>query len=79
MVASEKMSGGVQRTQPTAPSLVMGAGTAMIHNMISQRAYSIWQSRGCPAGTALQDWLRAETEVNAEILRARGSRPVDRR
>lgn len=30
---------------------------------IARRAYEIWQRHGCPAGTAFQDWLAAETEL----------------
>ncbi len=30
---------------------------------ISRRAYEIWQARGCPQGTDLQDWLEAERQL----------------
>ena len=30
---------------------------------IAQLAYSIWQERGCPEGSDVDDWVRAETEV----------------
>jgi hypothetical protein len=36
------------------------------HEAIARRAYLKWQDRGCPHGTALQDWLAAEAEVRAE-------------
>lgn len=30
---------------------------------IAALAYSLWQERGCPEGTAEEDWFRAEQEV----------------
>lgn len=30
---------------------------------IARRAYQIWQSHGCPCGTAAQDWSQAEAEL----------------
>ncbi len=32
---------------------------------IGELAYRLWQSRGCPAGTAEQDWLDAEKQLCA--------------
>jgi hypothetical protein len=41
---------------------------------ISALAFSIWQARGCPQGTAAEDWRRAEEQVRTshemEELRA---------
>jgi hypothetical protein len=30
---------------------------------IAALAYAIWQARGCPDGTAAEDWFRAEQEI----------------
>jgi hypothetical protein len=30
---------------------------------IAALAYALWQARGCPVGTADEDWLRAEREI----------------
>lgn len=35
------------------------------HEVVARRAYQIWQRHGCPAGTAFQDWLAAETELRS--------------
>jgi hypothetical protein len=43
------------------------------HEAIARRAYLKWQVRGCPGGTALQDWLEAESELKAEIGQGRRS------
>jgi hypothetical protein len=34
---------------------------------IRERAYSIWQREGQPHGKALEHWLHAETEIDAEL------------
>ena len=33
------------------------------HRSIGELAYRLWQSRGCPEGTADQDWLDAEKQL----------------
>jgi len=32
---------------------------------ISQLAYSLWQQRGCPTGSANEDWLEAERQLSS--------------
>ena len=32
---------------------------------IARLAYSYWEARGCPHGSSLDDWLRAERELLA--------------
>jgi hypothetical protein len=32
---------------------------------IGELAYRLWQARGCPDGTADQDWLQAERQLKA--------------
>jgi hypothetical protein len=33
------------------------------HNEIAELAYELWVKRGCPDGSADEDWLRAEEEL----------------
>jgi DUF2934 family protein len=40
---------------------------------IRQRAHSRWLERGCPTGSAEQDWLDAEREIAAESQAAAAS------
>ena len=40
----------------------------LAHAIIARRAYEIWQSHGCPEGTATDDWQQAETELRAAGL-----------
>jgi hypothetical protein len=47
------------------------SGVAPSHEAIARRAYLKWQARGCPTGTALQDWLEAEAELKVELRHGR--------
>ncbi len=33
------------------------------HEEIARLAHKYWELRGCPQGTELEDWLRAEREL----------------
>jgi len=35
---------------------------------IARLAYSYWEARGCPAGSAEEDWFRAEQGMKAQRL-----------
>ena len=41
--------------------------------MISERAYHIWQSRGCPQGDGSNDWEIAKQQLERESRGAIGS------
>jgi hypothetical protein len=41
------------------------ARRAPTHEEIARLAYSYWEARGRRGGSALEDWLRAERELNA--------------
>jgi Protein of unknown function (DUF2934) len=41
------------------------------HRSIGELAYRLWQSRGCPEGTAEKDWLDAERQLLASPSTAR--------
>lgn len=38
--------------------------TVPTHEEIAVRAYVFWQQRGCPDGSAEEDWLKAEQQLN---------------
>jgi hypothetical protein len=48
------------------------------HRSIGELAYHLWQSRGCPEGSAEQDWLDAEKQLQS-VLRVVEPRAVERR
>jgi hypothetical protein len=35
------------------------------HQEISARAYELWQAKGCPEGSAEEDWLRALEQLRS--------------
>jgi hypothetical protein len=35
----------------------------ILHEQIAALAYTLWQERGCPEGSAEEDWFRAEKEL----------------
>lgn len=48
------------------------------HRSIGELAYRLWQARGCPEGSAEQDWLDAEKQLRS-AQRAAESRTVEPR
>ena len=40
-----------------------GIQVSEIEEAIRVRAYQLWERRGHPYGSAMEDWLQAETEV----------------
>jgi hypothetical protein len=57
--------------QPSAPVL---DGQFSLSELIAQRAYELYEERGRGEGEELNDWLRAEAEVQAWL-----SKPEQRR
>jgi hypothetical protein len=54
----------------TATGATVGHGIAAFgHAEIAARAYEIWQERGCPQGSAEEDWYRAAEELRARSYR----------
>jgi hypothetical protein len=41
-------------------------GAELLHQLIAERAYSIYEARGCVDGFHEQDWLQAEREILGE-------------
>ena len=52
---------------------------APVRQVIARRAYHIWESHGCPSGTAAKDWLQAEAELQAASLFRSGRREARER
>ena len=55
----------VQSSSTTSHS----ATTKIPHEKIAMRAYEKWVKRGRPQGTDVQDWVDAENELKAEMMR----------
>jgi hypothetical protein len=56
------------------PSTIQGGSTSqqlkIPHEKIAMRAYEKWVKRGRPHGTDMQDWVDAENELRAEMMRS---------
>jgi hypothetical protein len=58
-------------TPPMTPaSTPTNAPVKVPHEKIAMRAYEKWCQRGRPQGTDKQDWIEAEAELRAEVLRS---------
>lgn len=40
-----------------------------LSQMIRERAYHIWETKGCPHGNDFDNWLQAEKEIKAKLRR----------
>jgi DUF2934 family protein len=47
-----------------------------LENLIRERAYEIWTSRGCTHGQADQHWLAAEREILTASTAALAGKPA---
>ena len=67
--------GSVQRDLPPSDPISTGrsrqaqpsSGTET--DRVAVLAYSLWQRRGCPEGSAFDDWLQAERQLSARLSR----------
>jgi Protein of unknown function (DUF2934) len=41
--------------------------TALLRRLIAQRAYQLYEARGCVEGFDLQEWLQAEREILEQV------------
>jgi hypothetical protein len=68
------------RNQPPEPQAVFQAvaivSDIVSHAEIARLAYSYWEARGRQGGSAVEDWFRAERELQAAIA-AGGARSIE--
>lgn len=62
-----KESGKPAVSQHAATGVVHAVSEDARHAMIAEAAYFIAEQRGFQCDAALDDWLRAESEVNARL------------
>jgi hypothetical protein len=55
-IGKARKAAGTRRTRSNRP-------TNLTNEDIAVRAYYIWQSKGCPWGQPLENWLEAEKQV----------------
>ena len=73
------------KPEPTAPEVSTAAQSQMVSSgipasfiatqidletQIRQRAYQLYEERGCTPGQQDEDWLRAEQEIRAHVGRS---------
>ncbi|MCI0621828.1 MAG: DUF2934 domain-containing protein [Acidobacteria bacterium] len=52
---------------PNVPEETELSDTALLRRLFAQRAYQLYEARGCLDGFDLQDWLQAEREVLEQL------------
>ncbi|WP_080508042.1 DUF2934 domain-containing protein [Bryobacter aggregatus] len=77
ITGQEQTRNALEHTQKAhRQSQILAAAHGIIpfgHQEIATLAYERWQSRGCPNGTALEDWYAASEQLragNSRLLRA---------
>ena len=64
-----KRSKTVQDPTPIDSGRTTGTATRSVSDdEVAALAYKLWEGRGCPIGSADEDWFRAEAELNNEKL-----------
>lgn len=68
-------------SQPSATNAPATANTSQNNQLeegdrqreaIEKLAYALWKDRGCPEGSADNDWLEAEQKLSEKALQASG-------
>jgi hypothetical protein len=62
----------INKTAATADGSQSQASGAAMQEEIARLAYTLWQQRGCPIGSAEFDWFAAEQKL-LESMERRGS------
>ncbi len=53
------------RKGPASAASNANAKESVLYERIAQRAYELYEQRGCQAGYELEDWLQAEREIRS--------------
>jgi hypothetical protein len=64
-MATKKENPQLETTSPKQAPIVVDKPEVgeLSPEMIAKRAYQIWETRGRPRGTNVEDWLEAEAEL----------------
>ena len=66
------------RSSGGAEDAARAAAAPERHEMIAVRAYFLAEARGFAAGCELDDWLRAEAEIDARLPEGRSASTAER-
>jgi hypothetical protein len=61
----------MRKSRTKISSVVASDSTTLDQQAIEKLAYHYWLERGCPEGSAAEDWFRAE-----RVVRAKESHPA---
>jgi hypothetical protein len=67
--SSAKPAASVQRVKKSRHNILNGIDTQLRQRMIAEAAYYIAAERGFQGGSAMEDWLTAEAQIDAELLK----------
>jgi hypothetical protein len=59
-IAKSKKNTGPKKSRSTRSPAPPGNPT---YEQIAERAYYIWETKGCPWGQSLENWLEAERQL----------------
>lgn len=68
------LTGLLQQPALEAPSPSEAQSQTHLQEQIAQLAYTLWQQRGCPEGSAELDWIEAEARLLPNRLQAGSGR-----
>jgi hypothetical protein len=77
LLVRSTIQGGTSMSRVVTPPLAQPTSNSPMkipHDKIAMRAYEKWVKRGRPQGTDLQDWVEAENELKAEMIRTSSKR-----
>jgi len=60
----EASVGAVRDKEPAGTRDLVSLYTVLEHDAITALAHHYWQARGCPEGSAEEDWFRAEKDFH---------------
>ena len=63
--AAKRKSAPVSKAAPPRARPRVAKVEAVSENEVRQKAYSLWESRGCPFGSPEVDWYRAKEQLGA--------------
>ena len=59
-IRKSRKTAGPGKSRPAGLAATPGKPT---YEQIAERAYYIWQSKGCPWGQSVENWLEAEKQL----------------
>jgi hypothetical protein len=65
LVTQNTIDPAIASSVSTSTTQEQNPSPAVNESEIAQRAYTLWQQRGCPDGCSEEDWFQAEQELRS--------------